>query len=179
MKEWCTRMRISRAFTDEEIAEAIEQAERRNHLAPADRLGEILSLEYADRQQLAIRTIRAVDKSKREQTIERKERKREKDRIRKAIKRRNRGAISRAEYLAESLSRSRPWEQKAISRATYYRQRETSVSPPLKSLPSEQPVSQGREHPLTPAQLDAVIDLAVEIGVIEERGSGGRKFRAA
>jgi hypothetical protein len=48
------------------------------------------------------------------------------------------------------------------------------------SLPSEQLASSGREQPLTPAQLDAVIDLAVEIGVIEQPAPlGGQKSRAA
>ena len=180
MEQWCNKMRISRVFTDEEIAEAIEQAEQRNHLAPADKLAAILGLEYADRQRLAIRTIGAIDMSKRKRTIERKERKREKDRIRKAIKRRNRGVISRQEYLAESLSRVRPWEREGITRRTWERRRDASVSPPLKSLPSEELATTSLEHPLTRAQLDAVIDLAVEIGVIEEHGSvGGRKSRAA
>jgi hypothetical protein len=33
---------------------------------------------------------------------------------------------SRPEYLAASLSRTKPWTKKGISRATWYRQRETS-----------------------------------------------------
>ena len=181
LQEWCNRMRISRVFTDDKIAEAIEQAEQRNGLATADKLAAILGLEYAERQELAIRTIGSIDKDKRQRTIERKERKREKDRIRKAIKRRARGAISREEYLAESLSRSRPWEREGFkTRRTWERRRVASQSPPLESLPSEQLATLGREHPLTSAVLDAVIDLAVEIGVIEEHGSvGGRKLRAA
>jgi hypothetical protein len=180
MQDWCNRMSISRVFTDDEIAEAIEQAEQRNDLAPADRLAAILGLEYADRQRLAICTIGAIDKSKRERTIERKERKREKDRIQKAIKRRARNAISREEYLAESLTRNPPWEQEGITRRTWERRRVASQSPPLESLPSEQLATSGREYPLTPAALDAIIDLAVEIGVIEQHGSvGGPKSRAA
>jgi hypothetical protein len=181
MQQWCIRMRISRIFTDDEIAEAIDQAEQRNHLATNDKLAAILGLEYADRQRLAIGTIGAIDKSKRERTIARKERKREKDRIRKAIRRRNANKPSRSEWLSGNhLLRTRPWEQHGISQRTWYRRRGTGWSPPLESLPSEQPLPSGRDHPLTPAQLDAVIDLAVEIGVIEQpRSVGGRKFRAA
>ena len=80
MQQWCTRMRIK--FSNEEIAEAINQAERRKHLAPAERLAEILGLEYCERQALAINTIGAIDMTKRQRTIERKKRKRERDRIR-------------------------------------------------------------------------------------------------
>jgi hypothetical protein len=173
-------MRIDRAFTSDEIAEAIEQAEQRKGLAPADHLAAILGLEYADRQRLAICTIGAVDMTKAKRTIERKERKREKDRIRKAIRRRNRNALSRSEWLSSNyLSRTRPWEQEGISRRTWYRRRDTSQSPPLRSLPCEQPVSRGNVHPASPSIGDAVIALAGEIGAIEKRRSRGAKNRAA
>jgi hypothetical protein len=195
MKDWCTRMRISRTFTDDEIAEAIEQAEQRKGLATQDRLAAILGLEYADRQRLAICTIGAVDLDKRRRTIERKERKRERDRAQIAAKRNKPG---RAEWLSRNhLSRTRPWERDGISRRQWERRRArnvASVSPPQESLASDRPatsgtavpqhtasrdMTSGRDSPLTPRQLDAVIDLAVELGVIEQRGSLGRKNRAA
>jgi hypothetical protein len=186
---WLGKMRHRRTFTDEQIAEAFEEAERRKGMAPADRLAEILGLEFADRQRLAIRTIGAVDKTRLERQLIRKERKREQDRIKVAIKRRKRGAISREEYLAESLSRSRPWERDGISKATWYRRRrqitpietETGWSTSLlKSLPIDTPVSrQGNTKPVSPSISRAVIDLAVELGVVDQRGSSGRKNRAA
>lgn len=179
MEQWCDRMRIGKVFTEDEIAEAIEQGEQRNSLASADRLAEILGLEYADRQRLAIRTIGAVDLDKRRRAIERNERKRERDRIRVAIKRRKRGAISREEYLAESLSRSRPWEREGISRRTWERRRVASQSPPHIESPSDTLATTGTEQPLAPRQLAAIIDLAVEIGVIEEHGPARRENRAA
>jgi hypothetical protein len=180
LEQWLIRMRLSRAFTPDEISEAIEQAERRKGLATADRLAEILGLEYVDRQRLAICTIGAIDMTKARRTIERKERKREKDRIKKAIRRRNAKAISRSEWLSENhLSRSRPWEREGTSRATWYRRRETSQSPPLESLPSEQPVSQGNVSPVSPEMRDALVALAGEIGAIEQRGSKRAKSRAA
>jgi hypothetical protein len=174
MEQWLIRMRLDRTFTPDEIAEAVEQAEQRKHLAPENRLAEILGLEYADRQRLAINTIGAIDKTKRERTIERKKRKREKDRIRAAIKRRARGAISREEWLSGNhLSRSRPWEREGISKATWYRRRETDWSPPHRSLPSDTPVSKGNVLPVSQAKRDAVLGLAAELGVIEERRSDG------
>jgi len=179
LEQWCIRMGISRAFTADEIAEAIEQAERRKSLATADRLAEILGLEYADRKRLAICTIGAIDMDKRRRTIERKERKREKDRIRDAIKRRNRGATSREEYLAESLTRARPWEREGISRRTWERHRDASCSPPLMSLPSEGLATKGNVQPAPPAIGDAVIALAGEIGAIEQARPVGGKIRAA
>ncbi|WP_157223349.1 hypothetical protein [Rhodovulum sp. PH10] len=85
----------------------------------ADTLAWRLHLTAAERKQLAITTIGAVDMNKAQRTEARKERRRETDRAR----RRASGARSRAEYEAPSAEAWRPWEAEGISRATWYRRR--------------------------------------------------------
>jgi hypothetical protein len=51
------------------------------------------------------------------------ERKRRLERERQNKERRAAGAMLRAEYEANSLSRTRPWDAEGISRATWYRRR--------------------------------------------------------
>lgn len=53
---------------------------------------------------------------------------RAKAKIRKRDKRRKAGAKPRAEYEAKSINRTKPWLEAGISRATWYRNRETSLS---------------------------------------------------
>ncbi|WP_159718581.1 hypothetical protein [Geminicoccus flavidas] len=53
---------------------------------------------------------------------------REHDRQRQAKTRRAHGAVPRAEYEAQALNRIKPWEAEGISRATWYRRRETGPS---------------------------------------------------
>jgi hypothetical protein len=83
---------------------------------------------------LGIRTIGSSDGNKATRKRLAKARRKERDRLRKASKRRAKGVTPRAVYEANSLSRTKPWVQLGISRAKYYRlppeQRvETSVSP--------------------------------------------------
>jgi hypothetical protein len=87
----------------------------------ADKLGVRLNLTNAERQRLRIRTIRAVDRTRAEQLAECKERKRKADRLRRQQRRRTTGARPRAEYEANSLSRSKPWAALGMSRAAWYR----------------------------------------------------------
>jgi len=123
IRAWFARLGAD-IFDQDEIDTAADDAMRRDdRLANADQLAEIMGLEYADRQRLGIFTIGAIDKTKRQRAIERKERKREHDRARKEAKRRERGKDRRAEYLTASLSQTRPWERDGISRRTWERRR--------------------------------------------------------
>jgi hypothetical protein len=83
----------------------------------------------ADRHRYGLWTLGAVDVSKEERETQRRER----DRLRKMTRRRKDGATPRAEYEANSLSKTKPWIALGMSRATYYRRRvepgETSASP--------------------------------------------------
>jgi hypothetical protein len=53
----------------------------------------------------------------------------EKDRLRKQAERRAKGIIPRAEYIAGSLSATRPWEALGISRDTWERRRKAAATP--------------------------------------------------
>jgi hypothetical protein len=50
-------------------------------------------------------------------------RRRQRDRERKARQRAARGTMARAEYIATSLSQTKPWAALGMSRSTWYRQR--------------------------------------------------------
>jgi hypothetical protein len=54
-------------------------------------------------------------------------------------------------------------------------------SPPLRSLPIEQPVTEGNTKPVSQSMCDALVALAGEIGLIDQRASvrGARRKREA
>jgi hypothetical protein len=83
----------------------------------ADKLAIRLNLHEAERQRLRITTIGAVDVDK----AERLARRRIRGRQREEQRRRASSAKPRAEYEANSLTRTKPWEALGISRATWYR----------------------------------------------------------
>lgn len=55
-------------------------------------------------------------------------RKRERDRIRQAAKRRAARALPREVYEARSIERMRPWEMFGVSRGTYYRRSKKAMA---------------------------------------------------
>jgi hypothetical protein len=83
----------------------------------ADTLGKRLNLTEAERQRLRITTIGAVGVDKAGRLDRRRERARQRDEQR----RRAAGAKTRAEYEANSISKTRPWEALGMSRRTWYR----------------------------------------------------------
>lgn len=105
-------------LTDTDAEQVIAGARQRRPIFNADKLGRYLRLSDAARSRTGIRTIGACDVSKRERTLRRKQRARE----RQERLRRRRGARPRS----QSLSRVRPWEAEGISRRTWYRQRKTN-----------------------------------------------------
>jgi hypothetical protein len=84
----------------------------------ADKLAVRLNLTDAERRRLRITTIGAVDRTKAERLADRKERKR----LAQRARRRARGVRLRSEYHACSLTRTKPWRDLGMSRATWYRQ---------------------------------------------------------
>jgi hypothetical protein len=82
----------------------------------ADTLARLLNLTMADRISLGITTIGAIDCNKQKRAELRRERKR----AYAEVRRRASGAKPRAEYEAESLSRTKPWERMGMSRSTWY-----------------------------------------------------------
>ncbi|KEC75589.1 hypothetical protein RLPCCGM1_c0968 [Rhizobium leguminosarum bv. phaseoli CCGM1] len=87
----------------------------------ADALGHALHLSYAERCALDIRTIGAFDVPKTKRAKLQKAKRRQRELSRKEKQRRAAGAAPRADYLANSLSQSRPWEAFGISRRTWER----------------------------------------------------------
>lgn len=92
----------------------------------ADTMAKRLNLMAAERQRLGITTIGAVDVDKAERLAKRKER----ARLRQQLRRRNAGAMTRADYEAQSINRTKPWEAIGISRASWYRQRKDRETSP-------------------------------------------------
>jgi hypothetical protein len=88
-------------------------------------LGERLQVTYAERARLQLRTIGPCDMTEAAMTLMRKQKRRQRERLR----RQSRGVESRAEYLAASLSQTKPWEQEGISRRTWERRRVASPCP--------------------------------------------------
>jgi hypothetical protein len=109
--------------TKNQLEDSAREAMRRQKLDKADALAARLKLTYADRMLLRITSIGACDVDKAGRTRRRKEKKRARDRARAAARRAERGAVIRTQYLAQSLSRARPWESEGISRRTWERRR--------------------------------------------------------
>jgi hypothetical protein len=107
--------------TKEQLETAVELALKHPRLEKADELGRRFEITYAVRTFLKLKTIGCCDKTKVQRTRLRKARKRERDRLRSACKRAERGAMPRAQWLENSKTRTKPWEQEGKSRATYYR----------------------------------------------------------
>jgi hypothetical protein len=85
-------------------------------------IGERMRVTNEERERLDLRTMHPVDMTAEQMAEQRKA----KDRARK----RKRYKRSRAEYLATSISRQKPWDAEGISRASWYRrQRDATVTP--------------------------------------------------
>jgi hypothetical protein len=83
----------------------------------ADKLAIRLNLNEAERRRLRITTIGACDLIRKDRIARRKQQARQRDEVR----RRAAGAKLRADYEANSISRSKPWERLGMSRASWYR----------------------------------------------------------
>jgi hypothetical protein len=103
------------------VADAIAKPRRWK----ADRLAWRLKLDDATRTRLGITTIGSVDVD----AAERKRRREARKYQRKVARRRAQGATTRAEYLAASVSRARPWMELGMSRAAWYRAGKPATRP--------------------------------------------------
>ena len=95
------------------------------HAWTADELARRLNLTAADRARHKITTIGAIDAPKEQRATRRRKLKR----LREAKRRHAKGAQRRVDYEAGAASRLKPWEAEGISRATWYRRRETGPCP--------------------------------------------------
>jgi hypothetical protein len=121
VKLWCERWAPWASIF--QCRDAARQALRRRTVDTADQCAERLRLSYEERTRLRITTIGSFDVDSRERAKLRKKRKRRRDRERQARKRAERGTLPRAEYLARSLSRRKPWKSEGIHRRTWERRR--------------------------------------------------------
>ena len=114
--------------TEAEIAAVAKRVSKLKGKRPADDVvGRRLRLSDADRSRLKITAIGAYDVNRKARAARRLAKKRERDRKRSAAKRVAKGAVSRQEYLAKSLSRAQPWLALGISRRTYYRRQKLAA----------------------------------------------------
>ena len=120
----CAR-NIGRKITETEASAITEEASITPKYRTADRLAKYLGVTWAVRQHLGLTTIGSIDVGKKA----RKERKRA-DRIRSERRRRDSGAAPRAEYEANSLSATKPWEKLGMSRRTWERHRSKDDASP-------------------------------------------------
>lgn len=105
-----------------------QQEADRERMLPADAVAKLLYVTLVERTTLGLKTIGACDVSRSDRQKAANERKRERDRNRQEQKRKELGRIDRASYEASSLSKLQPWLAEGISRRTWERRRDASLS---------------------------------------------------
>jgi hypothetical protein len=143
VKLWCERWAPWASII--QCRDAARVALRRKRVDTADQCGARLRLSYEERTRLRITTIGSFDVNRRQRAKRRKERKRIRDRERQATKRAERGAVPRVEYLARSLSRTKPWKPSGIKRRTWERRRRANAK--INDLSRRQHDRAGRHRP--------------------------------
>jgi hypothetical protein len=114
-------------------------------------LGKRLRVTNGERERLKLWTIAPYDMNPQQVT----EQRRAKDRARKRLRRELDGCNSRSKYEAASTNHVAPWQAAGISRATWYRQRETGPSAEqheTETGPSEVILVRTADTPVSPEQ---------------------------
>jgi hypothetical protein len=114
--------KIAPTLPQERVLEVAKEAEDPDLLLcwwSADALGELLQVTQDEREALRIRTFGCTGMTKAKRARLAKERRRERDRVRNAIRLRS------PEGKRESLLKLKPWDHAQISRRTFYRLQET------------------------------------------------------
>lgn len=129
----------------------------------ADTLGRLLNVTTAERDRLGIWQIGAVDLD----AVTRKERRRQRDRERKARQRHVEGRVSRDQYRATALSNTQPWLALGICRRTWERRRAKGTLSqvcPQSTLRSGNGHTCDNPHPeVPPAMVPAAPDAAAAL----------------
>jgi hypothetical protein len=105
-------------------------ADPRRLTLTAAKISRHFELEWKERGAFGVRNLPAADVKGEDLRKLKAERRRGLDRLRKRRERAKHGAVSRAEYLAGSLSKIKPWEAEGVTRATWYRRRRRTRSEP-------------------------------------------------
>ena len=128
------RIAIERAwlgsFSDAELDTIIQSVIRYSaahgqKLMSATATGQLLAVTSAERAEFKLTQIEAVDEPRSDRIARQKEARRKRDRERKRVQR---GRTARSIYEQRSTAQEQPWIAEGISRATWYRRRETGVS---------------------------------------------------
>jgi hypothetical protein len=106
-----------RGLTVAEAEATIKEALRTPRHMKADDLARWLGVKYVDRQRLRLTRIGSVNVGKQALAILRQRARR----LAEEVRRRAKGARPRAEYEANSLSKSQPWRAENMSKAKWYR----------------------------------------------------------
>ena len=109
-------------LTAKEQAEMVGAALANPQHWKADNLAWRLRLTAEERRMLGVTTIGSIDENKAART----KRRRRIERERKATQRRAKGAKPRKLYEEQSISQAAPWNVLGISRATWYRRKQSS-----------------------------------------------------
>jgi hypothetical protein len=131
--------RMGGKITEAQASAITEEASIIRKCWSADNLARFLGLTYVQREKLGIKTIGSIDVKKRARKVLRQR----KDRMYRERKRRAGGVLARAEYLARSLSTTKPWEKLGMSRRSWFRQRSklgTGVSAVIFLTSEDRPV---------------------------------------
>jgi hypothetical protein len=144
LSHWCHRW--APHIPQETIRGIAWQVNRWPRDLKADTLAQHLRLTDAERTRLGITTIGAIDMN---HAKRRQRRAKRQQTWKKKARMSNPSYRSREEYLANSLSRTKPWKAEGISRATWYRRqretgpatRETGPETPVYNYAVSQPVS--------------------------------------
>ena len=123
ISEWAPWM--SAEEIEETIAEVKEMDPWRYGAETAMATGIRLNLTAAERERLQCWQIGAADHTEADREAQRKAKRRQ----RVTSRRREVGVRPRQEFLATSLSKSKPWEAEGIGRRTWYRHRGTGPCP--------------------------------------------------
>jgi hypothetical protein len=115
--------RLGADLSDDEINAVIQYVGHHSRKFKARTLGKLLGLTGRIRAAERITTIEAIDVT----PTQRKRIQKAKHAERGRQRRRAKGAKARAEYLAGSIERTRPWEAEGISRRTWFRRRKKAT----------------------------------------------------
>jgi hypothetical protein len=126
VRHWCPRW--APWIQEAELKAICATTFNRKHMLGADEVAALIGVTWDERVRLGLRTIGACDLSREAREQAAKDRKREKDRVRRKNSRCMQGLQKRKLYEENSLSRLQPWKEEGVSRRTWERRRAASVS---------------------------------------------------
>ncbi|MDE3811656.1 hypothetical protein I7I49_15375 [Sinorhizobium meliloti] len=150
MTDWCARW--APWISSDDLNAIVERCRTRKKMLRPDDVAKLISVTFAERSKLGLKTIGACDMTEAARRALAKQIKRANDRERQKVKRESAGRKGRESWLEEnSLSRTKPWDAAGVSRATWYRMtRETVPSLIVQMNNGDTPVSNTGLPPTPP-----------------------------